>query len=213
VFSLCEWGNINPWIWGKDVGHLWRTTGDVTDCYDCQAVYSLGWKHILDSHVDLERYAGSDHWNDPDMLEVGNPGLSLTESKAHFSLWCIHAAPLMAGNDVRQMSDEICTILTDKEVIAIDQDPLGKQGYRFMDHPGKEILVKELSNSEWAVCFFNTGDKDMVVKVNWSHLSFLQGTYKVRNLWKKKDLGITDKGFNPNIKPHGVVLLKLSSLE
>ena len=154
VFSLCEWGNNDPWIWGKDVGYLWHTTGDVTDCYDYQAVYSLGWKHILDSQVGLKKYTGPDHWNDPDMLEVGNPGLSLTESKAHFSLWCILAVPLMAGNDVRNMSDEIRAILTNKEVIAIDQDPLGKQGYRFMHHPGKEIWVKELSNGSVGSLFF-----------------------------------------------------------
>ena len=82
-----------------------------------------------------------------------------------------------------------------------------------MHHPGKEIWVKELSNNEWAVCFFNTSDKSMVIKVNWSHLSFLQGTYRVRDLWEKKDLGITDKEFHPNIEPHGVVLLKLSPVQ
>ncbi|MEJ2628786.1 MAG: glycoside hydrolase family 27 protein, partial [bacterium] len=143
VFSICEWGNNKPWLWAEEVGHLWRTTGDITDCYDCQAVYSLGWKHILDMQVGLEKYAGPDHWNDPDMLEVGNEGLSVAESRAQFSLWCILAAPLMAGNDVRNMSEEIREILTNSEVIALDQDPLGKQGYLFMKHPGKEIWVKE----------------------------------------------------------------------
>jgi len=119
----------------------------------------MGWKNILDLQVGLEKYAGPDHWNDPDMLEVGNPGLSLAEYRSHFSLWCILAAPLMTGNDVRHMPEGIHDILTNREVIAIDQDSLGKQGYRFMNHPGKEIWVKELSNKEWAVCFFNTGTK------------------------------------------------------
>jgi alpha-galactosidase len=210
VFSLCEWGNNKPWLWGPAIGHLWRTTGDVTDCYDCQDVYALGWKWILDAQDGLEKYAGPDHWNDPDMLEVGNAGLSLNESRAQFSLWCILAAPLMAGNDVRNMSEQIRTILTNKEVIALDQDALGKQGYRFMQHPGKEIWVKELSNNEWAVCFFNTGDMALTIRVNWNHLSFLRGTYKIRDLWQHKDLGLNDKNFNPHIESHDVVLVRLS---
>jgi alpha-galactosidase len=210
VFSLCEWGSNKPWLWAQDVGHLWRTTGDITDCFDCQEVYSMGWKVILESQVGLEKYAGPDHWNDPDMLEVGNPGLSLAESRAHFSLWCILAAPLMAGNDVRKMSDEVRDILTNKEVIAIDQDPLGKQGYQFMTHPGKEIWVKELSNGNWAVCFFNSGDNPLKIRLKWEHLWFLKGTYKVRDLWQKKDLGTTQKGFTGDIAPHDVLLFKLS---
>jgi alpha-galactosidase len=213
VFSICEWGNNKPWLWAKDVGHLWRTTGDITDCYDCQEVYSTGWKFILDSQVGMEKYAGPDHWNDPDMLEVGNPGLSLAESRAHFSLWCMLAAPLMAGNDVRKMSDEVHDILTNKEVIAIDQDPLGKQGYQFMTQPGKEIWVKELSNKNWAVCFFNSSDKPMQIRLNWSHLGFVKGTHKVRDLWKKEDIGTTEKNIDFEIGSHDVVLFKLSPVE
>ena len=210
VFSLCEWGNNKPWLWAEDVGHLWRTTGDVTDCFDCQEVYSMGWKVILDSQVGIEQYAGPDHWNDPDMLEVGNPGLTLAESRAQFSLWCILAAPLMAGNDVRNMSNEIHDILANKEVIAMDQDPLGKQGYQFMTQPGKQIWAKELSNGEWGVCFLNTGDNNMTIRVNWNHLSFLTGTYQIRDLWQKKNLGTTEKKFEALIAPHDVILLKLS---
>jgi alpha-galactosidase len=213
VFSLCEWGSNKPWLWAQDVGHLWRTTGDITDCFDCQEVYSMGWKVIFESQVGLEKYAGPDHWNDPDMLEVGNPGLSPAESRAHFSLWCILAAPLMAGNDIRKMSDEVRDILTDKEVIAIDQDPLGKQGYQFMTHPGKEIWVKELSDGNWAVCFFNSGDNPLKIRLKWEHLWFLKGTYKVRDLWQKKDLGTTQKGFTGDIAPHDVLLFKLSSVK
>ncbi len=213
VFSLCEWGSNKPWLWAKDVGHLWRTTGDITDCYDCQEVYSTGWKFILDSQVGLEKYAGPDHWNDPDMLEVGNPGLTPAESRAHFSLWCMLAAPLMAGNDVRKMSDEVHDILTNKEVIAIDQDPLGKQGYQFMIQPGKEIWVKELSNKNWAVCFFNSSDKPMKIRLNWSHLWFVKGTHKVRDLWQRKTLGKTNKNIDFEIGSHDVVLFKLSPVK
>lgn len=213
VFSLCEWGNNQPWLWAKDIGHLWRTTGDITDCYNCQEVYSMGWKIILDSQVGLEQYAGPDHWNDPDMLEVGNPGLTIAESRAHFSLWCILAAPLMAGNDVRNMRPEIRDILTNKEVIAIDQDPLGKQGFRFMQHPGKEIWAKELSNGEWAVCFLNSGENDLHLRIQWNHLSFLKGTYKIRDLWQKKDIGTTKERFVRSISPHDVVLVRLSPVQ
>jgi alpha-galactosidase len=210
VFSLCEWGNNKPWLWAEDVGHLWRTTGDVTDCYDCQAVYSVGWKQILNVQIGLEKYAGPDHWNDPDMLEVGNPGLSTAESRAQFSMWCMLAAPLMAGNDVRNMSEAIRRILTNREVIALDQDPLGKQGYQFMTHPGKEIWAKECSKGEWGVCFLNTGESALKLRVNWSHLSFLKGDYSIRDLWMKKDLGKSDKEFTAEVAPHDVLLVKLS---
>jgi alpha-galactosidase len=210
VYSLCEWGNNQPWLWGEKIAHLWRTTGDITDCYSCQDVYATGWKYILAKQAGLEKYAGPDHWNDPDMLEVGNRGLSTAESRAHFSLWAILAAPLMAGNDVRNMRDEIRAILTNKEVIAIDQDPLGKQGYRFMEHPSKEIWVKELSNGEWAVCFFNSGDETFQMRVNWAHLPFLKGTFHIRDLWQKKITGKTDRNFSADIPSHDVVLLKLS---
>jgi alpha-galactosidase len=213
VFSLCEWGNNQPWLWAEKVGHLWRTTGDIRDCYDCQGVYDIGWKFILDKQDGLEKYAGPDHWNDPDMLEVGNKGLSVAESRAHFTLWCMLAAPLMAGNDVRHMTDETREILTNRDVIAIDQDPLGKQGYRFMDHPSKQIWAKELSNGEWAVCFFNAGSEPLDLRVTWSNLSFLQGAYRIRDVWAKKDLGKTDENFARKIPSHDVLLVRLAPVK
>jgi alpha-galactosidase len=209
VFSLCEWGNNKPWLWAKPIGQLWRTTGDVADCYDCQGVYAVGWKQILDAQVGLEQYAGPGSWNDPDMLEVGNPGLSLVESRAQFSLWCMLAAPLMAGNDVRTMSPAIHDILTNKEVIALDQDPLGKQGYRYMTHPGKEIWVKELSNGEWAICFLNTGETDLKLNIDWSHFAFLKGTHLIRDLWQKKSLGTSERPMVNRVAAHDVLLVKL----
>ena len=210
VFSLCEWGNNQPWLWGAEIGHLWRTTGDIRDCYDCQGVYDMGWKVILDKQAGLERYAGPGHWNDPDMLEVGNKGLSLDESRAHFSLWCILAAPLMAGNDVRNMSQEVRDILTDGEAIAIDQDPLGTQGYRFIENPGKEIWVRELSNGEWGVCLLNAGENRLQIHVRWENLPFLKDTYRVRDIWKKKEIGTTKEEFTDLIPSHSAVLLRLA---
>ena len=213
VFSLCEWGSNKPWEWAQDIGHLWRTTGDITNCYDCQETYSLGWKFILKSQIGLEKYAGPDHWNDPDMLEVGNKGLTLAESRAHFSLWCIIAAPLMAGNDVRHMPSDVCDILTNKEVIAVDQDPLGKQGYQYMDHPGKQIWVKELSNGCWAVCFFNNSDEAVKLRINWANFPFLAGNYEIRDLWKKENVGTTAKNFEGKVDPLDVILVKLTPVK
>ncbi len=213
VFSLCEWGNNQPWLWGSKIAQLWRTTGDITDCYDCQDIYAMGWKFILDQQADLAKYAGPNHWNDPDMLEVGNKGLSLTESKAHFSLWCMLAAPLIAGNDLRNMSDDVKNILTNKEAIAIDQDKLGMQATRFMQQPGKEIWAKKLSNGEWAVCFFNSGKDEMEMRVHWNYLSFLNGKYNIRDLWLHKDIGTTDINMNFNISSHDVVLVRLTPIK
>ena len=209
VYSICEWGDTKPWEWAKEVGHLWRTTGDITDCFNCQEVYSLGIKPILDLQAGLEKYAGPGHWNDPDMLEVGNPGLSLAESRAHFSLWCILAAPLMAGNDLRIMTPDILDILTNQEAISINQDPLGKQGYRFMDHPGKEIWVKELSTGDWGICFLNDSDIDVPLQITWDHFSFLQGEYEMRDIWGKTDLGTTNKPTEFILNSHDVVFLRL----
>jgi len=212
VFSLCEWGNNKPWLWAKPIGHLWRTTGDVTDCYSCQGVYSMGWKIILDAQVDLEKYAGPDHWNDPDMLEVGNPGLSLAESRAQFSLWSMLAAPLMAGNDLRKMPTDLREILTNKDVIALDQDPLGEQGYRYMAQPGKEIWVKKLAKGEWAFCFLAAGDDHLDLKIDWAGFPFLKGRHAIRDLWTKQSLGTTDKLLISRIPSHDVLLVRLSPI-
>ncbi len=211
VYSLCEWGNNEPWKWAEDVGHLWRTTGDVTDCYTCQGEYDLGWKYIMDLQAGLEKYAGPDHWNDPDMLEVGNPGLSLTESRSHFSIWCMLAAPLMAGNDLRVMTPEILAILTNREAIAVDQDPLGKQGYLFMAHPSKNIWVKELSDGDYAVCFLNTGDQPYTQRVNWTHYPFVDSemSYDIYDIWADEVIGTTDKKYEWEIAPHDVRFVRL----
>jgi len=141
VFSLCEWGSTKPWLWAADVGNLWRATGDILDKWDATVKWGgMGVVQILDTVDGLQSYAGPGHWNDPDMLEVGNSGMSLTEYRAHFSMWCLLAAPLMAGNDIRSMTADIRDILTNKEVIAIDQDPLGRQGHRVKRADGLEAV-------------------------------------------------------------------------
>ena len=137
MLSICEWGTAKPWLWGEEVGgNLWRTTGDISDRWGGKEKWpdgsccSNGVLAILDQQVGLQSYAGPGHWNDPDMLEVGNGGMTDTEYRSHFSLWAILAAPLIAGNDLRTMTPEIHDILTNKEVIAVDQDPLGREGER-----------------------------------------------------------------------------------
>ena len=148
VFSICEWGTSRPWLWGKGVGNLWRTTGDITDKWEGKNKWpngdccTYGVTDIMDQEVGLESFAGPGHWNDPDMLEVGNGGMTTAEYRAHFSLWAILAAPLIAGNDLRDMKPEIREILTHKEVIAVDQDPAGSQGRRVRKNGDLEVLKR-----------------------------------------------------------------------
>ena len=151
VFSLCEWGNHKPWHWAKNVGHLWRTTGDIGAGFgrlvNKGTWNALGVTGILDQQEGLRKYAGPGHWNDLDMLEVGN-GMSYNEDRAHFSLWCMLAAPLMAGNDLRKMTDQTKSILTNRDVIAVDQDALGIEGFKYSAVDGLEIWIKPLVNHE-----------------------------------------------------------------
>jgi len=212
VYSICEWGIHYPWQWGKNVGHLWRNSRDISDCFDCKETYSTGWKNILDHQVGLEKYAGPDHWNDPDMLEVGNPGLSLKESKAHFSMWCMLAAPLIAGNDLRTMPEEIRQILTNKEAIAINQDSLGKQAIRYSNLDGKEIWIKELSKGNWAFCFLNTGKSIINMPVNWHDFSMLVKGYTIRDIWRSEDKGTTKTSMKIYLNSNDALFLKLTSI-
>ena len=152
VLSICEWGENKPWEWGEGIGHLWRVTPDIRAIYD--GVFDWGGVGVLqciDAAADLYPYAGPGHWNDAEMLEVGNGELTWDESVTHFSMWCMLAAPLMSGNDLREMDYKTLQILTNKEVIAVNQDPLGKQGIRFMDMGDQEIWAKPLANGEIAV--------------------------------------------------------------
>jgi len=224
VFSICEWGTAKPWEWAKDVGHLWRTTGDILDCYDCKQRWAQGWKVILDLQFSLVqpafgpddsigKYAGPGHWNDPDMLEVGNAGLTLPEARAHFSLWCMLAAPLIAGNDVRHMTPEIQAILTDKDVIAIDQDRLGKEGWRYRAEPGREIWVRQLADGAWAVALLNTGPAAADLALDLPSMWVFEGKFAVRDVWARKDAGTNAQMFTAHLAPHDVALLRLTPVK
>ncbi len=223
VFSICEWGDTKAWEWGKDVGHMWRTTGDITDCFDCEVNHgtwsSLGVMKVVEMRKDIRQYAGPDHWNDPDMLEVGK-SMTLNEDRAHFSLWCMMAAPLIAGNDLRIMKKETIDILTNEELIAVDQDSLGIQGFRFKAQDDLEVWVKPLVKGDWAVCFLNRSTIPQEMVFNWSKyvisdpvsrwiLDPSEAVYSVRNLWEKKDIGTTKSIFEAVIPVHDVVVLRL----
>jgi alpha-galactosidase len=210
VFSMCEWGTSKPWLWAKDVGNLWRTTGDITDCWDCKTDSSVGFVRILDLQDGLETYAGPGHWNDPDMLEVGNGGMSITEYRAHFSLWCLLAAPLIAGNDIRNMPADIQEILMNKEVLAVDQDPLGMQGRRVRRDASTEIWAKQMKDGSRTVVLFNRGSSQADVSVSWEEVGYpghVQAS--VRDLWMKKDLGKFTGNFSATVPAHGVMMVRL----
>jgi alpha-galactosidase len=236
AFSICEWGLTEPWTWAKDVGNLWRTTGDITDSWSSEGVKKgqsmgdfgpppagvskdleppvasvdmfLGFLQILDRQENLADYAGPGHWNDPDMLEVGNGGMTVEEYRAHFSLWAILAAPLIAGNDLRNMAPDIKEILTNKEVIAVDQDVLGKQGRRIKRSGNMDIWMKELSGGRRAVAFLNRGEAVLNMTVTWAELGLSsKQSLAVRHLWQHKDLGTYKGQFATSVPVHSVVMI------
>src|SRR5467141_4220524 len=159
VFSICNWGVKAPWTWGPHTGNLWRTTGDISDKYDSMSVIGF-------SQNGLEKFAGPGHWNDPDMLEVGNGGMDRDEYRTHMALWALLAAPLLAGNDLRSMTAETKELLTNSEVIAIDQDPKGQQGHRVWEEGPLEIWVKPLADGSQAVGLFNRSDAMLTIQLD-----------------------------------------------
>jgi alpha-galactosidase len=210
VFSMCEWGTAKPWLWANDVGNLWRTTGDISDCWDCKKKDALSFVKIVDMQDGLESYAGPGHWNDPDMLEVGNGGMTTTEYRSHFSFWCLLAAPLIAGNDLKNMSAETKEILTNKEVIAVDQDALGMQGRRIKKEGDTEVWAKQLKDGSRAAILFNRGVADAQISVSWEELGYpAHLSAAVRDLWTKKDLGKVTGAYGTKVSSHGVVMIKV----
>lgn len=204
VFSLCQYGLRKVWEWGAaSGGNLWRTTGDIEDRWKSMATIGF------DKQVGLEQHAGPGHWNDPDMLEIGNGNMDEVEYKTHMSLWAMLAAPLLAGNDVRSMPDETKAILTNREVIAIDQDKLGRQGFRVSKDGQTELWAKPLDGGDLAVALFNRGDKAELMIAKWNALG-LSGSHKVRDLWAHTDRGKIKELFEAEVSPHGVVMLRVA---
>jgi alpha-galactosidase len=225
VFSLCEWGDHKPWLWAEPVGQLWRTTGDISALFDGIKDYgnwhANGVMTIVDMQDTLRKYAGPNHWNDPDMLEVGN-GLTNAENRSHFSLWAMLAAPLMAGNDIRKMDEQTRSVLTNKDVVAVNQDALGVQGFRYSKREDSlQIWFKPLSNGEWAMCVVNRSSVLKPFEFNWQNevvndelskrgLHADAIVYKLRDLWTKKDAGTTKKALKAVVQPHDVLMLRLT---
>jgi alpha-galactosidase len=224
VLSICEWGNDKPWEWGPTVGHLWRTTGDIYNCFDCTkdngTWKAFGTMQIMDKQEHLRKYAAPGHWNDPDMLEVGN-GMPANEDRAHFTMWAMMAAPLITGNDLRNMSPATKATLTNREVLAIDQDPLGVQGFRYAAKDSLETWLKPLAGGKWAITFLNRSHKPQPVRFDWQatpitdavakvELNAAKTTYRLRNPWTQKDVGTTKKPFVATVPSHDVVVVVLS---
>ena len=208
VLSICAW-DAKPWM--PNVGHLWRSTFDIGPCFSGCSEWYRNIDQIIDENNDTAQYAGPGHWNDPDMLEVGNSGLSDTEATAHFSMWAIMAAPLIAGNDVRNMSSQIRDILTNTEVIAVDQDPGGIQGTRVVDNGDLEVWMKPLCNRngpEKAVALLNRSGGSANITVSFGDIG-ISGSATVRDLWAHQDLGESVDSFTANVPSHGVVMLKI----
>ncbi len=202
VLSLCQYGWNKVWEWGPGVGgNLWRTTGDITDRYSSMA--EIGF-----NQNGLEKFAGPGHWNDPDMLEVGNGGMNEDEYRTHFSLWAILAAPLIAGNDVTRMTPYTVEILTNREVIAVDQDPLGKQGYRVVQEGPFEVWMKPMQDGSKVVGLFNRQRTTEPITANWAQIG-IHGPAAVRDLWLKQDVGTFKDSYSAYVPPHGVVLVRI----
>jgi alpha-galactosidase len=206
VFSVCEWGENNPTAWAPAFSHLWRTTPDITDT----------WPRILKlAHMNnrLARFQAPGGWNDPDMLEVGNGGCTYEEYKAHFSLWCIMAAPLITGCDLRNLNAETKAILLNKDLIAVDQDAAGIQG-EMVRAEGGQLWVKplgRLQGGEKAVLLFNPGDRPIDIRFELSEVGLRPGPTRVRDLWQNRDLEPIDGLFTARAVPaHGCVALKLT---
>jgi len=203
VYSLCQYGRLDVWKWGADVGgNLWRTTGDIRDAWDSMTRIGFG-------QNELAQWAKPGHWNDPDMLEIGNGSMSETEYKTHMSLWAMLAAPLLAGNDLRSMSPEILAILTNREVIAVDQDRLGKQGKQVWKSSDQEIWSRTLFAGAQAVSLFNRATEPASVTVKWADLG-INGKWKLRDLWLHQNIEWSSPEYSVTIPGHGVVMLRLS---
>ncbi|MEU9399856.1 NPCBM/NEW2 domain-containing protein [Streptomyces sp. NPDC048242] len=204
VYSICEWGENKPWEWASGVGQLWRTTGDISDNWGSML-------SILKQNLPLAPYAGPGHWNDPDMLEVGNGGMTDTEYRSHFSLWSIMAAPLLIGTDLRKASSETLDILGNKEVIAVDQDPLGRQGTVVSSEGGRWVVAKEMADGSRTVALFNESATAQHIATSASAVGLPKAAaYTQRDLWQHRSLN-TARTIAATVPAHGTVLLRVSA--
>ncbi|WP_198655168.1 NPCBM/NEW2 domain-containing protein [Streptomyces geranii] len=204
VYSICEWGQNKPWEWAADVGQLWRTTGDISDTWGSML-------SILKRNLPLAQYAGPGHWNDPDMLEVGNGGMTATEYRSHFSMWAIMAAPLLIGSDLRSASDETFSILGNREVVAVDQDPLGRQGTVVSSEDGGWVVAKEMADGSRTVALFNeTGSARRITTTATAIGLPVADAYTLRDLWQHRTYN-TAGTVSATVPAHGTVLVRVTA--
>ena len=212
VYSLCEWGNEAPWNWAQPVGNLWRTTQDITPRWKTDQpdnVYPRGIMDIADQQAALSAASHPGAWNDPDMLEVGNGYLTADESRAHFSLWALLNAPLIAGNDLRTMSKEVRDILTNREVIAVDQDWGGRQGYRVRDAGKTQVWVKPMSDGSVAVILLNPGRGPVDIEATAQEIGLKHADdYAVRDLWQHTD-SVSHGRIEANVATHSAAMFRV----
>jgi alpha-galactosidase len=203
VFSLCQYGEADPWKWGAKVGgNLWRTTGDIRDTWD--SMDKIGF-----SQIEIASYNRPGHWNDPDMLEVGNGGMNTDEYRTHMSIWSLLSAPLIAGNDLRSMTDETKSILMNEEVIAVDQDPAAFPVRRVSTEGNVEILARPMKDGSLVLGIFNRGNAATEAQVPWSTLAMPKGPIQIRDLWKHEAVPSSGDRYQALVPPHGVILLRI----
>ena len=224
LFSMCEWGDNKPWEWAGDIGHSWRTTADIYPCWDCELSHDsfsrLGMMRIVDRQAGLRKYAGPGHWNDMDMLEVGN-GMTEDEDRAHFSLWAMLASPLILGNDLRNMPDATRRILSNKDVIAVSQDKLGIPAWRFLAAGQLEYWARPMADGEWALLVLNRGEQALTLNYDWKahsisddlskrEVDFKKAVFNWHEIWGGKS-GDTSRKLDAKVAPHSVLLLRLKA--
>ncbi|NQU88775.1 MAG: glycoside hydrolase family 27 protein [Mariniphaga sp.] len=220
VLGICEWGTAAPWTWGKEFGQLWRISGDIAPCFDCIVDHGSykdwGVMKIVYMRKNIRKYSGPDGWNDFDMMEVGN-GMTIEEDRSHFSLWCMFSTALFLGNDIRSAAPETIEILTNEDAIAINQDPLGIQAFKYTDIDSTEVWVKPLDKGNWAVCFLNRKSGPVNFEFNWADhkikdpdfeyaVDFSKDKFKLFDVWAGKKAGKTNKAVKTQIASHDVLM-------
>ncbi|MEJ3746839.1 NPCBM/NEW2 domain-containing protein [Actinomycetes bacterium KLBMP 9797] len=202
VYAICEWGTSQPWTWGADVGHLWRTTGDISDNW-------ISLRSIIATNAPLYRYAGPGHWNDPDMMEIGNGGMTDTEYRTHMSMWAMMAAPLLIGTDLRTASAQTLAILGNRDIIAIDQDPLGVQGAVLSDQDGLMVLDKPLADGDRAIALYNSTDALATISVPAGATGLDRArAYRLRNVWTG-EVTQAETTISAAVPAHGTVVYRV----
>ena len=223
ILSICEWGDHKPWLWGREVGHLWRTTGDITNCWDCivnhGSWFSSGVLSILDRQDALRAYSGPDGWNDPDMMEVGNLPTA-AENRSHFAMWAMLSAPLIIGTDVEAMKPAIRDLLANRRLIAIDQDALGIPAMKWITRPGLDYWAKPLKDGRWAIALLNRGDVPVTARIDWAtadlndgvknrQADFKKDRFRLTDVWTGQAAGTTATPLERTIAPHDTLVFTL----